>query len=83
MSSQLAGGKLDSLLIHLANIYLAATVCQTCRDTRSNNVDEQSALHGEFTSLETFLGEVGLELYPEGRTALIGTEKTSHGEQQV
>lgn len=58
-------------------------MCQTRRDTWSNNVDEQAALHGEFTFLETFLEEVGLELDPEGRRALIGTKKTSHGEQQV
>lgn len=42
-----------------------------------NKRDENILPHEELTFLESFLEEVGLELYPEGRGVLIGREQTT------
>lgn len=47
-----------------------------------NNTHKKVSLQRELIFLEAFLEEVGLELDPK-RRELIGTERTSQGEQQV
>lgn len=79
----MAGGKIDwsgvSLGFHSFSNYLFSSdsCVRLCEDTSGNKRDENILPHEELTFLESFLEEVGLELYPEGRGALIGREQTT------
>lgn len=79
----MAGGKTDwsgvSLGFHSFSNYLFSSdsVSGSVRIHRGTKEMKTSFPMRNLTFLESFLEEVGLELYPEGRGALIGREQTT------